>query len=812
MVVGRTDQVAILREGIGKVLSGESGPTTFFVTGEAGIGKSTILRALDEKLRSSPNPPTVVFAECSTPLAGHDIGEVEALAPWIDLVEALTAEQNEKQFRGRSLAGKLALAWMRCIPVVGDVLESAADTALIVKKEKERKEKKSGDASPSQGALSQEQMFRQCINLIAAVAERQPLVIMLDDMHWADTSSTNLLFAAARELVGRPVAFVVAYRPDEALASRGGEGHPVVRVQSELERYSLAQNVDVPFLDSVQVRSLLRALHDNYQDQPEFEEWLLRISSGNALFITQFLNTLKEDGTIDPVSGTVRGDFRTVQVPESAQSVVTERIRRLDDESRELLRYASVEGETFSALLLRHVTEENRLTILRRLRQIEEKHGIITSLGKQRAYSTETTLYRFSHALLHDAMYNGLAEEEREAIHELILDFLLQKEEEADDQEWVAREISPRIATHAAVLGRYKLATRQALKASGASWREMAIDETVRLVELALEYIERARQTKRFDTDLTTLESEAYRKLGLLHRHRGEYEEAYDDTLRAYDLAQESKDDETRVGITCEVANSLRYLGRFDEAQQYAEQALGLAEEIGFERGIAGALNALGTILYSVERKDQAAEKYLRAIDIQEELGEIEGQASTLSNLGNAFLAMDQTDEAIRCYERSLDLAAEADNMVGYGAALLHLGNVTLRQEKYDEACGYYDQSRAIGQRIAHRELESRSIINMGVARRDDGDLAGARSCFDEAEEMIREWAPDIFRAEVMVEVAMLDWKELADLSDPERGILTNQLIERLEEARSLCGDLTGYPRTKIDELLDEVKDPDTAR
>ena len=145
MIVGRVQQITELREHIGAVLAGKEGPNTFFVSGEAGIGKTTLVTALQEKLLSSPNPPAIISTDCSTPLAGHDIGEIEALAPWLDIVEQLAGEENELRFKGKTLAGKLALAWVRCIPVIGDVLESAADTAMIINRERkeERREKRS---------------------------------------------------------------------------------------------------------------------------------------------------------------------------------------------------------------------------------------------------------------------------------------------------------------------------------------------------------------------------------------------------------------------------------------------------------------------------------------------------------------------------------------------------------------------------------------------------------------------------------------------------------------------------------------------
>jgi predicted ATPase len=267
--------------------------------------------------------------------------------------------------------------------------------------------------------------------VLKKLAEQTPLVLMIDDFHWADTSSTNLLFTAARQLHSQPILFIIAYRPDDAASSRNGEGHPILHIRNELERYSLAAELGVPRMRAEDLDRLLHGRYRSYHNDDEFEQWLATISSGNALFITQFLQTLEEDGYIDPSSGEIRPGYRNAKVPDSAYAVVRERLRRLSEETRELLRYASVEGDTFTADMLAKITETPKLKLLQRLRLAEQSHRIIVDLGKQRVYVTETSAWRFSHALLHLAMYESLNQEERELLHEAIFDVLKEEWEAA---------------------------------------------------------------------------------------------------------------------------------------------------------------------------------------------------------------------------------------------------------------------------------------------------------------------------------------------------------------------------------------------
>ena len=805
MLVGRTEQIITLREQIGAVLAGREGPNTFIVTGEAGIGKTTLLNAVREKLLSSPIPPAVISTECSTPLAGHDIGEVEALAPWLGIIEELAGEENELRFRGRTLVEKLALAWVRCIPVIGDVLESAADTAMIIKQEKKKKKGEKGASPVSAG--NQEQMFRQCINLMAAVAAQEPLVILLDDMHWADTSSTNLLFAAARELQGKPVAFVVAYRPDEAAVSRAGAGHPILQVIAELERYSLTQHIPVPFLDEDQLRALLRNRYSDYRSEEEFEKWLLRISSGNALFITQFSNTLEEDQRVDSKTGRLLRSFYDVETPDSTYAVVRERIRRLDDDARELLRYASVEGEVFTSQMLGQLSDMNRLQLLKSLRLIEEKHRILHNLGKKRVYARETTVYKFSHALIQKGMYEGLTEEEREVLHEMMLELLLEEQKSASESGLEIREIAPRIATHAEILGKYRVAAEAAMEGAEASWEELAVEETLRQVEQGLEYLHKAEREGRFDIGVGKLEAKSHRILGRIYRYRGEYDRALECSVKAEELSVKWGDSEQEVGALIDQANSLRYLARFEEAEEVGRRALDKSVAIDYESGQGGALNSIGTILYSMGRREEATEVYLQAIDIHQELGEITAQAQTLSNLGNVFNALNQTDEAIRCYERSLELSAESDNMVSYGVALLHLGNMANKREEWGEAVEYYEQSMEIGERIGYRELQTRSITNMGIVLRKKGELLRSRELLQQAETLAQSWARDSFLADLYVEFARLDREEAEQSVGSERLDFINRSREFFQKGLKIYRELNHERVEVVEEELGAVEE-----
>jgi len=135
-----------------------------------------------------------------------------------------------------------------------------------------------------------------------------------------------------------------------------------------LQRYDLCREIEIPKFTAENLDVLLRTRYPNYRNNDRFEGWLAHVGGGNALFITEFLKTLEEDGYISPETGIFSDQYENVKVPASAYAVVSERIRRLNEENRELLRYSSVEGETFTAKILYKTTEIRQRKILQKLR------------------------------------------------------------------------------------------------------------------------------------------------------------------------------------------------------------------------------------------------------------------------------------------------------------------------------------------------------------------------------------------------------------------------------------------------------------
>lgn len=683
-MIGRTREIDTILRHVDRPPSGrERRPNVVFVTGEAGIGKSTLMRAVVDALkrRTGPSAPLVASTECSTPLLGQDVGQMEALEPWAELLEELVRQDDSG--RGKEilkLVTNVALAWGHMIPVVG----AAVETAALLKSHV--------DGDKKGYAASQEQMFQQYINLLSKIADAHPLVLVLDDFHWADTSSTNLLFSAARHLESKRVTFLVAYRADDAASSRGGKGHPLLHVRNELGRYSLFVDVVVPKMTPRDLDAMLRERYSRYEENDDFQRWLAERSGGNALFITQYLNTLEEDGIVSPQTGEFLARFEAVRVPNSASSVVEERIRRLDDDDRELLRYASVEGVTFTSAVLSKLADMPRLKLLQRLRIIADTHGVIKSLGKQHLYGAEdSTAYQFTNVVLQSTLYASLEEEEKDELHDRVFEALREAWEEAPDWTNLAG-FAVRLSVHANDPDERLYAAKLLLEAARASWMRFAEEETLSVLSALRPHIEAL--------DARALDGESRLLRGLVHKFRGRHDGALEELRAAAAIFESLGQMDRALEAMMREAFTLENAKRWDEAERRSRDVMALAERHSDDRVKSAMLNNLGLVMMGKGKLDEALEYQRKSLAIRERTGDVIGQAVTVGSIGLALFSAGRLDEALEQHMKSLELRESIDDRIGQGYSLTNIGKVLAAMGRLDDALAYHQKSVEVREAI----------------------------------------------------------------------------------------------------------------
>ncbi|HET7152454.1 MAG TPA: AAA family ATPase [Candidatus Kapabacteria bacterium] len=453
MFVGRAQELSVLQNHYEKMLSGEG--SIFFLTGEAGLGKTTLVHEWWKTVAGAAAAPLFAESACSIPISNMNVADIEALQPWADIIATLQQldikDTTKKKIDLKKIIHETAPTWAWALPFVGDIAHAALETSRLIKEQK-------GEAGNTTGAANQQQVFQQYEAILKRFAEQHPLVIFLDDMHWSDTASANLLFYLMRGIKAMRLLIIVTYRPDEASALDDGKGHPIVKVKNEIFRYSAGAELQLPSLGEQEIRSMMIGTFPGYVPDETFEKWLRKISDGISLFIVQFVKLLKEQGSLDE-HGAFHGKYEdvTLSISSVALAVVDERTRRLDAETRELLRYGTVEGEEFTSYILARMTDKKPLEILKELRKAEGA-GVIRCTGSTRMFGSQTAMtYVYTHTLFFQALYDSLNDQEKEILNRECFEALRESWEQANE---IDREpLGRKLIAHANQCGESDLAS-----------------------------------------------------------------------------------------------------------------------------------------------------------------------------------------------------------------------------------------------------------------------------------------------------------------------------------------------------------------
>ncbi|MFN2166518.1 MAG: ATP-binding protein, partial [Anaerolineae bacterium] len=273
------------------------------------------------------------------------------------------------------------------------------------------------------GTLLQGDIFEQYTRVLQDLAGQAPLLLVLDDLQWADVGSISLLFHLGRRLAGSRILILGAYRPEEVALGREGQRHPLEAVVNELQR---DYGEIVVNLDQAGNRDFLEALLDSEPNRlgPEFREMFYRQTGGHPLFTIELLRGLQQRGDLsrDAQDSWVEGPkLDWEQLPARVEAVVAERIGRLPRPLQAALRVASVEGEIFTAEVvarLRGISDQEMLEHLSS--NLDRQHRLVRSHSIQRVEGHTLSRYKFRHILFQRYLYGNLNEVERVHLHEQV--------------------------------------------------------------------------------------------------------------------------------------------------------------------------------------------------------------------------------------------------------------------------------------------------------------------------------------------------------------------------------------------------------
>jgi ABC-type oligopeptide transport system substrate-binding subunit/class 3 adenylate cyclase len=271
--------------------------------------------------------------------------------------------------------------------------------------------------------LNQSNLFEQYEGVLGKIAQESPLLLVLDDLQWADSASVNLLFHLSRQLAGKRILILGAYRPEEVSLGRGENTHPLEKVLAELKRQYGDIWIDLGEESKAEGMQFIEAFLDSEPNRlsDAFRQAMYRHTDGHPLFTVELLRDMQEQGDLvqDAQGFWVEGPgLDWTGLPTRVEGVIEERVGRLEENLRETLTIASVEGQDFTAQVVGQVQEVSERKILTRLSRELEKHHRLVEAGQETQVGRHIlSRYRFAHTLFQKYMYNDLSPGERRILH-----------------------------------------------------------------------------------------------------------------------------------------------------------------------------------------------------------------------------------------------------------------------------------------------------------------------------------------------------------------------------------------------------------
>ena len=404
IVVGREAELARLQSWCTQVIEGRR--LIVFVAGEAGIGKTTFVRAFLDSLSGSA--ARIGRGQC---VEQYGAGE-----PYMPVLEALTRLcQEAGGERVVELLRKFAPTWLAQMPA----LLSYADREQL--------------QATAQG-VTQQRMLREMAQALEALAAETPLMLALEDLHWSDFSTLELISAIARRTEPARLLILGTYRPTEMLAN----DHPLRAMKQELELHRNCEELRLKLLSETDVAAYLArrfADNDTARSLAGVASLIHERTDGNPLFMVNVVDYLLEHGSLF--------DAHKIEAPRSILQMIERNLERLNPEAQRVLEAASVAGAEFSAAAVAAALErplrevEAICTRLSRLEQFINDHGI-----SEWPDGTVASSFRFHHALYGDVLYGRMPAGYRVELHRRIA----VREETAHGER--AGEIATELAHH----------------------------------------------------------------------------------------------------------------------------------------------------------------------------------------------------------------------------------------------------------------------------------------------------------------------------------------------------------------------------
>ncbi len=554
-------------------------------------------------------------------------------------------------------------------------------------------------------------IFAALENLFKALALEKPLIIELEDGHWYDEDSKDLLRSMLRPLTRFPIIFLVTSR----YLDDGSK--PKLLSKEVIKQFQIAEDiVDLNILDQAALRKFAELWLRAEIDQ-ELLDQLYRSTNGNPFYAEQILEYFTESNLLKMIDNVWHIKDSSIKITNSINSILMARIDRLSSLVKETVKAAAVIGREFEIPVLSEVMKQNSTFV--------ERNGNVTAVLREQIQTAEKgqiwratneLRYIFKHSLLRETVYEMQLRTRLRELHRLIAHAIEKLYPETIEERFVD------LAFHYGQAEVEDKTNEYLEKAADYARRnfqnQQALDFYNRLLaHLDVEPVSRARVR-------TLLKKGSV--LQLIGRW-DDCEQVYQESLQLANQLREPR-------LLGKTNNNLGYLlllkGNYEKANSYLELAVDFFEKADDQYGIVNVFGNLGNLYFRQGRYQEAKSFFTRSIQLSQTLDKSNSLAQITANLGLTFMNQGRYDEGIQCQLEGLRNCEDLNDKQGMASLHTNLGIVYYEKGDYDAALEHYEQGLQLSEELGNKLLTSIAIGCIGSVYQKKGDFEKAMENF----------------------------------------------------------------------------------